>query len=78
MHGSKHNPFNFQHFDLNYFNLVKNGQCIFPKAFQPDFDVDNYMNLYRHMYDSTCFGISNSSWGISPFHSGFLREEDVS
>ena len=65
-HGSKHNPFNFQHFDLNCFNLVKNGQCVFPKAFQPDFDVDNYMDLYRHMYDSTAFGISNSSCNISP------------
>ena len=66
MHDSKFNPFDFQHFDLNYFNLIKNGQCVFPKAFQPDFDDDNYMDLYRHMYDSTGFGISNSSCVISP------------
>ena len=66
MHDSKFNPFYFQHFDLNYFNLIKNGQCVFPKAFQPDFDDDNYMDLYRHMYDSTGFGISNSSCDISP------------
>ena len=65
-HDRKINPFDFQHFDLNYFNLIKNGQCIFPKAFQPDFDDDNYMDLYRHMYDSTGFGISNSSCDISP------------
>ncbi len=65
-HDSKFNPFDFQHFDLNYFNLIKNGQCVFPKAFQPDFDDDNYMDLYRHMYDSTGFGISNSSCDISP------------
>ena len=65
-HDSKFNPFDFQHFDLNYFDLIKNGQCAFPKAFQPDFDDDNYMDLYRHMYDSTGFGISNSSCDISP------------
>ena len=65
-HDNKFNPFNFRHFDLNYFNLIKNGQCVFPKAFQPDFDDDNYMDLYRHMYDSTGFGISNSSCDISP------------
>ena len=39
---------------------------VFPKAFQPDFDDDNHMDLYRHMYDSTGFGISNSSCDISP------------
>ena len=64
-HHRKYNPFNFQHFDLNRYNLIKNGQCVFPKPFQPDFDTDNYMDLYRHMYDSTGFGISNHSCGIT-------------
>ena len=74
-HGSKHNTFNFQHFDLNYFNLVKNGQCVFPKAFQPDFDVDNYMDLYRHLYDSK---VSASQIVHVALRLGFLREADVS
>ena len=64
-HSPKHNPFNFQHFDLNRFNLIKNGQCVFPKPFQPDFDTGNYVDLYRHMYDNTGFGISNHSCGIT-------------
>ena len=44
---------------------MKNGQCVFPKPFQPDFDTDNYMDLFRHMYDSTGFGISNTSCSIT-------------
>ena len=64
-HDRTKNPFNFQHFDLNRFNLIKNGQCVFPKPFQPDFDTGDYADLYRHMYDSTGFGISNFSCGIS-------------
>ena len=64
-HKHKFNPFNFQHFNLNRFNLIKNGQCVFPKPFQPDFETDNYMDLFRHMYDSTGYGISNHSCGIS-------------
>ena len=64
-HNHKYNPFNFQHFDLNRFNLIKNGQVVFPKPFQPDFDSDNYADLYRHLYDSTGFGISNFSCGIT-------------
>ena len=64
-HSSDKNPFNFQHFDLNRFNLFKNGQCVFPKPFQPDFDTDNFIDLYRHLYDSIGFGISNHSCGIT-------------
>ena len=64
-HNSSHNPFNFQHFGLNHFNVIKNGQCVFPKAFQPDFDSDNYLDLYRHMYDSIGYGISNYTCSIS-------------
>ena len=59
------NPFNFQHFDLYHFNVIKNGQCVFPKAFQPDFANDNYLDLYRHMYDSIGYGISNYTCSIS-------------
>ena len=64
-HKSSHNPFNFQHFDLNHFNVIKNGQCVFPKAFQPDFDSDNYLDSYRHMYDSIGYGISNYTCSVS-------------
>ena len=66
-HDSKMNPFNFQTFDLNRFNVIKNGQNVFPKAFTPDFDSDDYMDLFRHFYDSIGFGISNHSCAINPY-----------
>lgn len=59
------NPFKFEHFGLNRFNLIKNGQWLFPKPFQPDFESDNYVDLYRHMYDSIGFGISNFTCGVT-------------
>ena len=65
-HNSTKNPFNFQTFNLNRFNVIKNGQNVFPKAFTPDFENDDYMDLYRHMYDSIGFGISNYSCSIDP------------
>ena len=65
-HDPKMNPFNFQTFKLNRFNVIKNGQNVFPKAFTPDFDNDDYMDLFRHMYDSVGFGISNHSCAITP------------
>ena len=37
----------------------------FPKPFQPDFETGSYVDLYRHMYDSTGFDISNYSCGIT-------------
>ena len=64
-HKSSHNLFNFQHFDLNHFNVIKNRQCVFPKAFQPNFDSDNYLDLYRHMYHSISYGISNYICSVS-------------
>ena len=65
-HNPKMNPFNFQHFDLNRFNVIKNGQNVFPRAFTPDFDADNFMDLFRHFYDSIGFGISNHTCSITP------------
>ena len=64
-HSAKMNPFNFQHFNLNRFNVIKNGQNVFPKAFTPDFENDDYMDLFRHLYDSVGFGISNFTCAIT-------------
>lgn len=53
------NPFNFQHFDLEYLALCQEGRQIPAKAFQPRFDdgdaVREFYNLYtatgRHLKD---------------------------
>ena len=35
------NPFNFNHYNINFLSLVKDGEQIFSKALQPDFDNKN-------------------------------------
>ena len=59
------NPFDFPHFGLTSFNLKKNGQNIFPKALEVDIDDGNYVDLYRHVYDSLGVSHSNQSFGLS-------------
>ena len=51
-HTPDKNPFNFQHFNLSTFNLKKNGQCVFPRPFQPNIEEGDAIDLYRHLYDS--------------------------
>ena len=65
IHHPKKNPFNFQHFNLNSFNLKKNGQLIFPKPFQPNFETGDVLDLYRHLHDSIGISHSNQSIGLS-------------
>ena len=62
------NPFNFEHFNLTSFNVKKNGQNVFPKPIQTDFDKGDYINLFRHMYDSLGVKHGNHSFGLSLDH----------
>ena len=68
IHGPRDNPFYFNHFNLTSFNLKKNGQNIFPKTFQVDFSNDNYLDLYRHLYDSLGVLHGNHSFGLKMEH----------
>ena len=63
-----HNPFNFQHFNLTSFNLKKNGQNVFPKAIECNFEDGDYMDLYRHLYDSLGIQHGNNSFGLTIAH----------
>ena len=64
-HEPNKNPFNFQHFDLNSFNLKKNGQLVFPKPHQPNFAEGDVIDLYRHLLDSIGISHGNQSIGLT-------------
>ena len=64
-HESKYNPFNFQHFGLTSYNLKKNGQNVFPKALESNFEDGNYINLYRHVFDNLGSKHGNYSCGLT-------------
>ena len=64
-HAPNKNPFNFQHFNLSSYNLKKNGQCVFPKPFQPNIGEGDAVDLYRHLYDSIGISHGNQSIGLS-------------
>lgn len=46
------NPFCFKHFNINYLNVMINGEPIVPSVFQPDFANDNYIYEYRWFLDN--------------------------
>ena len=61
------NPYNFQHFDVNYVNLTLNGEPIHNmKAFTPDFDNDIYARSYNSIFTGTGIHHENESLSISP------------
>ena len=69
-HAPNKNPFNFQHFNLSSYNLKKNGQCVFPKPFQPNIEEGDVVDLYRHLYDS--IGISHGNQSINLSYDAFI------
>ena len=58
------NPFVFENFGLNYLNLLLNGEPIVPTVFQPDYEENDYLRLYRWYLDNTGF-LQNSTNGIT-------------
>ena len=64
-HERDRNPFNFQHFKLKSFNLKKNGQNVFPKAFETNFENGDVLDLYRHLYDSLGTKHGNYTCGLT-------------
>lgn len=43
------NPFNFQHFGVNYLQLSAGGHFYPPKPLEPDFSTENFNNAYHAM-----------------------------
>ena len=60
-----YNPYNFDHFNLERFNITINGQNVFPKAIETNFENGDVLDLYRHMYDSLGVKHGNNSFGTT-------------
>lgn len=59
------NPFFFQNFGINSFNLKRNGSPIVPTPFQPDWASGNYMREYRWFLDNCGIAHENDGNDIS-------------
>jgi hypothetical protein len=59
------NPFVFEHFKLNYFNLFVNGAPVLPTVLQPDFTAKKAIREYRWFIDNIDILHSNESNGIT-------------
>lgn len=47
----KRNPYNFQHFDCEYASLSYNGEIIPQDPYRMDFSQDNFVRVYRDVFD---------------------------
>lgn len=59
------NPFNFQHFSINYLSLYIDGHQIPGKPLQPNFDAGNYIECYQTLFSGTGIHFQNEGLGIS-------------
>ena len=70
------NPFNFQHFNLNYVAVYINGELFDGKALKPDFREAsrNTLEAYKSLYRAMGNDFINKSIGISyeEYHQGFV------
>ena len=57
----KENPFNFQHFDLNYLSLSIGSQSIPSQPLTPNFDRNQYLKAYMTLFEGV--GILNGIAG---------------
>ncbi len=59
------NPFNFQHFNLNYLQLNVDGQPVPSQPLTPDFSKDLYMECYNTLFTGTGIHWKDEGNGIS-------------
>lgn len=62
----KHNPFNFQHFNVNFLSLYIDGQQVPTRALQPDFTTNSlYGQCYQTLFSGSGIHYSNGGNAIS-------------
>lgn len=59
------NPYNFQHFDLNYLGLIKNGKPFPGEPFQPDFGEERCLRDYVHTMETLGYFNTDDTNGMS-------------
>jgi hypothetical protein len=62
--GYQLNPFNFEHFGLNYLALSVNGELVPGKPFQPDFAINKYIREYNSIFEGMGVQFSKSTVAI--------------
>lgn len=62
----KENPFNFQHFNMNFISLTKDGVPVHTKPIQPSFDAANtdYVRSYHSTFSGTNICDSDDGWQV--------------
>ena len=67
------NPFNFDHFDINYISLRVDGVQIPSRQFQPNFEAGTYVDAYHGLFSGTGIHFLNQGNCISrdAFKKGF-------
>lgn len=50
--GKRHNPWNFEPFELNYLTLIVNGECVPHRPYQPNFDNNHYITELCDLYEA--------------------------
>ena len=63
---STKNPYNFQHFGLNYLSISRNGVMIPSEPYTPDWENRLYAREYRSFFDNIGIGTDNISSLINP------------
>ena len=61
----QHNPFNFQHFGLNYLALSINGELHPQRPYQPNFANNHYAREYLSLFEGTGTLFTDKSVGIT-------------
>lgn len=61
----KYNPFNFKHYNINFFSLYIDGTQIPSKPLQPNFKENLYADAYHTLYSGTGIHFSNQGNNIS-------------
>jgi hypothetical protein len=60
------NPYNFQHFSLNYLNIKVNGEQIPIEPYTPDFASNLFMREYRDLFDNLGIHHDDAGNAITP------------
>ena len=64
--GYNSNPFNFQHFILNFIVLRINGEQVPRRALEPNFTSNDYFRDYSFILDALGYDNGQSSWNLTP------------
>lgn len=67
------NPFNFEHFSINYLNVYVDGVQVPSRQLQPNFETDHYVEAYQNLFIGTGIHFKNQGNCItkSAFSKGY-------